>query len=712
MLEKLFAPDSVAVVGASRTPGKVGHDILANLVAGGFPGEIIPVNPAGGTLFERRVFASLAEYHGSIDQVIIAVPGPQVLEVARQAVAKRAGAVIVISAGFRETGAEGSRLQAQLADICRRGGARLLGPNCLGLINTATQLNSSFAGSMPRPGSIAVFSQSGALCTALLDLAENRHIGLSKLISIGNKAELSEIDILMALARDDQTRVIVGYLEDIISGDEFIKAAEEASNRKPVIILKSGTTSAGQKAAASHTGVLSGADTAYGAAFKRSGVCRADTFDALFDYATAFNMQPLPKGDRVLIITNAGGPGTMAADAVEKAGLRVAMLDRNAATALRAQLPAAASVANPVDVLGDAGPERYVAALQAAQQDAKVDAIIVLLTPQAMTRPRETAHAIIEHLDGSKPVLASFMGGKDVMPGREELAAGGLPDYESPERAVGVLRAMRDYAVWRDRPPRMITRFPVNRRRVERIITRRQRTGRLQLGEVRAKNILRAYGFHILEGRLATSAAEAVEIARFIGFPVAMKVVSPNIVHKTDLGGVRLDIASGQEVEDTFDLMMLRFAKLAPGAVIEGVYVEKMADPGLEVIVGMARDPQFGPMLMFGLGGIFVEVMKDVTFHIAPITEDEAVQMLKATRSYEMLKGKRGQKEVDIPAIATALQRISQLATDFPQIQELDINPMIVGEIGTEPVVADARMTLSELRGQEQRNEEVRHGRV
>lgn len=263
---------------------------------------------------------------------------------------------------------------------------------------------------------------------------------------------------------------------------------------------------------------------------------------------------------------------------------------------------------------------------------------------------------------------------------------------------------MRDYAIWRDRPPRVVTRFPVNRRRVERIITRRQRTGRLQLGEVRAKNILRAYGFHILDGRLAASASEAVEIARFIGFPVAMKVVSPNIIHKTDLGGVRLDVASGQEVEDAYDLMLLRISKMAPEALIEGVYVEKMADSGLEVIVGMSRDVQFGPMLMFGLGGIFVEVMKDVTFHLAPITEDEAVQMLKATRSYEMLKGKRGHKEVDIAAIAVAIQRISQLTTDFPQIMELDINPMIVGELGSEPIVADARMTLSPLKADKTRS--------
>lgn len=698
MLEKLFSPESVAVVGASRTPGKVGHDILANLLEGGYAGTIIPINQAGGTLFDRKVYTSLDEYRGQVDQVIIAVPGQYVLEVARQAVARKAGAIIVISSGFRETGKEGGKLQDELAAVCRAGNARLLGPNCLGLINTATKLNSSFAGGMPPAGSIAVFSQSGALCTAMLDYAENRHIGLSKLISIGNKADITEVDMLNALGRDPETRVIVGYLEDISAGDEFIKAAEDASNNKPVIILKSGTTAAGQRAAASHTGVLSGVDTAYGAAFKRSGICRADTFDALFDYAIAFNMQPLPRGDRILIITNAGGPGTMAADAVEKAGMQVAVLERNVSTSLRSSLPSSASVANPIDVLGDAGPDRYVAALKAAQQDDSVDAIIVLLTPQAMTRPRETAQAIIENLDHSKPVLVSFMGGRDVMPGRRELAAGGLPHYESPERAVAVIKAMYQYSVWKQRPPRIVTRFPVNRRRVERIITRRQRAGRLQLGEVRAKNILKAYGFNILEGQLAISATEAAEIARFIGFPVAMKVVSPDIVHKTDLGGVRLEIATGQEVEDAFDLMMLRISKLAPNAVIEGVYVEKMADPGMEVIVGMTRDPQFGPMLMFGLGGIFVEVLKDVTFYLAPITEDEAVQMLKSTKSYAMLEGKRGQKEVDITAIAVALQRISQLSTDFPQITELDINPMIVGDPGAEPIVADARMTLSSMK--------------
>ncbi|MFZ5760813.1 MAG: acetate--CoA ligase family protein [Thermodesulfobacteriota bacterium] len=695
MLESLFSPKSVAVIGASRTPGKVGHDILANLIKGGFTGPIVPVNPATTEVLGLPCHPSLKVYGQPIDLSVIVVPRDHVEAAVRDSLDAGCGGIIIISAGFKETGEEGAALEFKIAGLCRSRNVRLIGPNCLGLINTASNLNASFAGMMPDRGKVAVISQSGALCTAILDQAASRRMGLSTLVSIGNKADISEVDLLKALARDRQTSVIAGYLEDIVSGDDFVKAAEEAATAKPVVILKSGTTKAGQRAAASHTGVLAGADTAYGAAFKRSGVIRADTFQELFDFVTAFSMQPLPRGKRVLIITNAGGPGTMVADAVEKIGLEVAELDRTIASGLRQKLPGAASTGNPIDVLGDADPARYVAAIEAAQADEAVDAIIVILTPQAMTRPAETARAIVASLDGKKPVLASFMGGKEVMPGRRELGGAGLPEYDSPERAVAALKAMYDYAAWKQRPPRIVTRFPVNRRRVERIITRQQRTSRLQLGEVKSKSILDAYGFKIPEGRLATSADEAVEIAKRVGFPTAMKIVSPDVVHKTDLGGVQLNLASADKVRDAYDLMMLRIREKAPEARIKGVYVEEMVDPGLEVIIGMSRDPQFGPMLMFGLGGIFVEVMKDVTFHLAPITSDEAMQMLLATRSYEILKGKRGQQGVDLEAIAGGLQRISQLTTDFPQIVELDINPFIVGGLGSEAVVADARMTLS-----------------
>jgi len=694
MLKALFFPESIAIVGASRTPGKVGHDIVANLLAGGYQGIVIPVNPAASEVLGLPCSPSLKQAGHKADLAIIALPRDRVRDAVHDALEAGVQAMIIISAGFKETGPEGAELERKLAESCRNRKVPLLGPNCLGVLNTANRMNASFAARLPLPGSISVLSQSGALCTAILDLAAGRHLGIGKMVSIGNKADLNESHLLLSLAADEQTMVIVAYLEDIVSGDEFVKAASEASTAKPVIILKSGTTEAGRKAASSHTGVLAGAEIAYGAAFKRSGVIRADTFEALFDCATLLAMQPLPRGNRVLIITNAGGPGTMAADAVEKAGMVVTTLASNTATALRQKLPIAASVGNPVDVLGDAEPERYAAALRAAQDDESVDAIVVILTPQAMTRPAETARAIAGCLKGDKPVVAAFMGGADVMPGRAELVAAGLPDYPSPERAVAALKAMVEYAAWRRRPPRVVTRFPVNRRRVERIITRRLRTHRPQIGEVKAKSILDAYGFQIPQGVLAASVGEAVEIAERIGYPVAMKIVSPDIIHKSDLGGVRLNVTSSEAVADAFDLMMLRIGQRAPEAWIEGIYVEKMVARGLEVIIGMNRDPQFGPMLMFGLGGIFVEVMKDVTFHLAPITREEAIQMLMMTRSYEILKGKRGHRGVDLAGIATGLQRISQLTTDFPQIAELDINPFIVGEAGSEPVVADARMTL------------------
>ena len=697
MLDRLFSPRSIAVIGASKTVGKVGYLTLSNLVQSGFQGPIVPVNSAGGELLGLPVYKQLADYPDAIDLVVIAVPAEMVPAAARDAVAKKAGAVVVVASGFKEAGPEGRALEEELIDICRRGGVRLLGPNCLGVINTAIRMNASFSRRIPQAGSMAIFSQSGALCTAMMDIADERELGVSKAISIGNKADITEVDVLEALAEDDDTKVIVGYLEDISDGDRFVKAAEAASSRKPVVILKAGTTAAGTRAAANHTGVLVGKDTAYGAAFKRAGICRADTFDALFDSATALALQPTPKGDRVLIITNSGGSGTISADAVEKAGLTVAPLGEDLARQLRRALPHAAFIDNPIDISAAAEPRHYAAAIDITVAEGSFDAILVVLAPQYMTEPAATVRAIVVHLDENMPVLAAFLGGEDIMPSRKELAAAGLPFYDSPERAVTALKAMHEYGVWQRRPARQVVRFPVNRRRVERIIYRRQRTDRLRLGEVKSKDILKAYGFQILEGRLTTSPEEAMEIARFIGFPVALKVISPSIIHKSDLGGVRLNLNSAQEVADAFDLMMLRINKLAPNAIIGGIYVEKMAEKGLEVIIGMTRDPQFGPMLMFGLGGIFVEVMKDVTFHLAPITENEAAQMLQSTRSYELLQGKRGLKEVDMHAIAVALQRISQLTTDFPQILDLEINPLIVGEMGNEPVVVDARMTFAPL---------------
>ncbi len=694
MLEQFFTPQKIAVIGASKKPGKVGYELMENLLEGAFTGEIIPVNPKGGELFGLTILQNIKDYDGSIDQAILAIPKNQIIDALQDCFTKKCSSVILVGAGYKENGDDGAILEEEVLTLCRKNGVRLLGPNCIGYLNREISLNATFAGKLPRKGKISFFSQSGALSTAILDQTEQRGLGISKMISIGNKADINENDLLSYFAKDENTNIVAGYLENIVSGNTFVKNAATISARKPVIILKAGTTDAGQRAATSHTGAFTGTDTAYGAAFKRAGVIRAESFDALFDYTTAFSLQPLPKGNRVLVISNAGGTGTITADAVELAGLALSEPPTNRTGSLRGKKPAFSDYDNPVQVLGDAPKEIYVEAVRDGLSDSTVDGIIIVLTPAAMSESTNTLLEIAKIQDSSKPILCCLMGGIHQLPPRFELVDAGLAIFPTPGRTVAAFQAMSDYAEWRSLPPRVVTRFRVNRRRAGRVIQRSQSSGRLRLGEVKAKKILEAYGFNVPRGQLVNSSDEAVEYARRIGFPVALKVASPDIVHKSDMGGVRLNLANASQVQDGYDLMQLRIRQQVPNARIDGIYVEKMADPGLEVIIGMNRDPQFGPMLMFGLGGIFVEVMKDVTFHLAPITQEEAVQMLQSTRSYDILEGRRGNKGVDIVAIATGLQRISQLATDYPQILELDINPFIVGEEGSEPIVADARITL------------------
>ncbi|MBM3879729.1 MAG: CoA-binding protein [Verrucomicrobia bacterium] len=695
MLETLLYPKTIAVVGASRNPEKVGYAFMSNLTRSGFGGTIVPINLEAPEILGVPCYKSLEEYGGKVDLSVIVVGGRYVKEAIQGSIKAGAKTIVVITAGFKEVGAKGAEAEQELVALCQAAGVRLMGPNCLGVLNTHHRMNATFAPSLPPAGPISVISQSGALCVAILDWAASQKLGLAKVISFGNKADLNEVDFIQALAADSETKVIAGYLESIKEGDKFLRVAEQAANVKPVVILKVGITQAGAKAASSHTGSLAGADIAYGAAFRRSGVIRAENFEALFDYALAFATQPLPAGERLAVITNAGGPGIMAADAAESVGLKMVAPSAASQAKLRAVLPATAAVGNPVDVIGDAEPERYLKAFEILQADENIDAIVVVATPQNMTRPLELAEKLAAANQGQKPLLTAFMGGEEVAAGKARLMELGIPNYPAPDRAVAALRAMCDYAAWRRRPPRMVDRFPVNRRRVDRVLQWHTRSGIQQVGEVEAKEILRAYDFHILDGVLARNADESVEVANRIGYPVVLKISSPDIIHKSDFGGVRINLASEEQVRDAFDLMMLRVQKRAPNALIRGAYVEKMGHRGREVILGMTRDPQFGPMLMFGLGGIFVEVMKDVTFHLAPITAEEAMQMLMGTRSYALLKGARGQAPVDLYAIATALQRISQLATDYPEIRELDINPFIVGVVGIEAYVADARMTLA-----------------
>lgn len=693
MLTALFTPETIAVVGASRRPGKFGNVILRNLKKGGFAGKIVPVNPHAEEIMGLPCLSSLRQAEYKIDLAVIIVSQPQVLRAVHDSIAAGARALIINSTGFKEVDVKGADLEEKIAEICTLRQISLLGPNCLGLINTGHRLNILHGAAMPKAGGISMISQSSAICAAFLERMAAGDFGVAKVVSLGNKAQLSEIDMLRALGRDDDSKLIAAYLENISSGDDFVKAAEEASNQKPVIILKSAVTPAGRRAAAVHSGEVISEDTAYGAAFKRAGIIRAESFSALLDYTLAFSTQPLPAGRRVLVITNAGGPGIMAVDSLVRAALLPAYMDPARAVELEEWLPAAATVYNPLDLLADAGPERYETAIKAAMDSSNIDALLIIMADRGNDKPRETAQAIIRGAGGGKPLLVSFLGGhkKGI---RRLLREGGVPAYNSSEQAVSVLAAMCDYQAWRQRPARVVTRFPVNRRRVERIIARRLRAGRFFIAEGRAKDILQAYDFQIPEGCLTLNADEAVEAARRLGYPVAMKISSPDIIHKEECGGLRLGLSNRQEVLDAYDLLLLRGRQRVPEARLVGVYVEKMQEPGLEVIVGMHRDPQFGPLLMFGLGGIFMEVLKDVAFYLAPITFDEAMQMLTSTKSYQSLLSGRSRKRIDLAAVARVLQKISQLATDFPEISDLEINPLIINESSSEPVVINAGITL------------------
>jgi acetyltransferase len=696
-LQSFFNPESVAIVGASRQKGKVGYEILTNLVAGGYPGKIFPVNPKADEIEGLKCYPDLSSIGETPDLVIIIVPAPFVASVMEECAKVRVKSAIIITAGFKEVGPEGKKLEEEVVKIARRGGIRFIGPNCLGLIAPAYKLNASFGGDLPVPGVIGYISQSGALLAAILDLANANGIGFSDLVSIGNKADIDELDIIKAFGSQKDTKVIAGYLESITDGDVFVREAEEISYSKPILLMKSGGTEAGAKAASSHTGSLAGGDVAYESAFKRAGVIRCDSIKEQFDFAQAFANQPLPEGAAVAVITNAGGPGIMAADAIEERGLTFAKLSDETKKKLAANLPAAANVHNPVDVLGDALADRYEFALDVVLDDSNVNSVIVLLTPQAMTQAKETAAAVVRIAakKKGKPVLACFLGAAKVAEGVQVLRRGSIPQYDSPESAVATLKVMVDFVRWRTRPRRVVRLFSVNRRKVESIVERHLRQGLLDIGEAEAKDIIEAYGFATPKGSIATTADQAANIAQQLGYPVVLKIWSPDILHKSDVGGVKVGLKSEQEVKDAFDLMMYRIPKKKPEANILGVLVQEMVrTSGKEVIIGMHRDPRFGPLMMFGMGGIMVEVLKDVAFYLAPLTAEDAKQMLVNTKTYHILKGVRGQEGVDIDAIAEGLQRVSQLVTEFPEIKEMDINPYVVGAPGTTPIAVDARISL------------------
>jgi len=698
MLEAFFTPRSVAVIGASREQGKVGHDVLRNLIQYGFKGRIYPVNPKATEVLGLPCYPSVEAVPGEVDLAIIVVPAAATLTVMEECARKKVAAAIIITAGFRETGREGAERERRLVEIARRAGMRVVGPNCLGIINTHADLNASFAAGMPAKGEIAFFSQSGAFGTAILDWAIGAGIGFSKFISVGNKADVDETTLLQAIGTDAESEVILGYIESVERGGEFMRVAREVSKRKPIVLFKSGGTAAGARAASSHTGALAGSDRAYSAAFKQSGILRAHQVMDLFDWGMAFAFQGRIGGPRVALVTNAGGPGIIATDAIEESSLEMATFTKETIESLRTRLPPTANLYNPIDVIGDAKADRYEAAIRAALADPGVDGLIVILTPQTSTECVPTAEVIArEAARTDKPVLACFMGGPRTDPGARLLMERRVPVYDFPERAVAAMDAMYRQHLWMTSPAGRAERFELDAGAIRAAFASAREAGRLELGEQEARAVIEACGIRLPRTILATDADSAVRAAREIGYPVVMKIASPDILHKSDVGGVKVGVASDDEVVRTFRYIRARVAEAQPRATIRGVLVQEMITGGKEVIIGMMRDPQFGPMLMFGLGGIYVEVLKDVSFRIAPVTRADAEQMIDEIRSIALLRGARGEPPSDIAGVTDALLRLSQLVTDFPEIVEMDVNPLKVFPKGEGVVALDARLTLADV---------------
>jgi acetyltransferase len=696
-LDPFFNPRSVAVIGASADPGKLGYAVLYNVLTHGFQGAVYPINPKADRILDRPCFPSVLAVpgDGEPDLAVIVVPNKGVAAVLEECGQKGVRGVIVITAGFREVGSQGMAMERELIAIAQRHGMRMIGPNCLGIIDTYAPLQASFALGMPERGKIAFMSQSGALCTSILDMALADHIGFSRFVSLGNKADLNEIDFLEVWGHDPNSRVITAYLEGITDGARFIDIARQVSKRTPIIAIKSGTTQAGSRAVSSHTGTLAGSERAYEAAFLQAGVLRAGSVQDLFDMAVAFARQPLPASDAVAVVTNAGGPGIMATDALERAGLKLASLAAETQAKLREGLPAAASVLNPVDVLGDAMADRYGLAINAVADDPHVGAILVVLTPQIMTQIQETAEAVTAVAKRSgKPILTAFMGKQTISAGERILTQHSLPNYPVPERAVNALAAMVRQREWQERPLPQFEQFTVNRQAVADVLRSVRADGRLTIGDAEARAIQEAYGIPFPKSVLAKTADQAARIAEEIGFPVVMKITSPDILHKTDIGGVKLNLTSADAVRDAFDLMVYRAQRYQPTAEIWGCLVQQQVRGGKEVLLGMNRDPQFGPLLVFGLGGIYVEALKDVTFRVAPIDRRQAREMLREIRAYSLLKGVRGESPSDMDAVVDVILRLSQLVTDFPEIVELDINPLMVFEQGKGALGIDMRLVL------------------
>ena len=698
MTDSVFlSPKSIAIIGASDKVGSVGRAITSNIMKG-YKGTIYPISPSRETVFDKKAYKSVLDVPGKIDLAVVVTKNTIVPAVLEECGKKKLRGAIVITAGFKEVNAEGAKLEQKLKDIAKKYKLQIIGPNCLGVMNLEpkTMMNSTFLKITPKSGEIALISQSGAICAALVEDASAQGIGFSAVISMGNKADMSEIDMLKMLAEHKQTKVIVMYLEDMGNGQEFLKVCKDITRKKkkPVLVLKSGRSPEGAKAAMSHTGALMGSDEIYDALLKQSGAIRVDTMEELFDYATAFSKQPLPMNGDLVIVSNAGGPAIISTDSCSKLGIKMAKIEE-IRKKIDAVIPPWGSSRNPVDIVGDADFNRFENVLNEVLKHKNVGSVISMCTPSATLDYDKLAKVIVSMSKKyKKTMLASLMGLDEGITNREILANGDVPYYTYAEGSIRALNAMLTFTNWVKNPPGKITKFTVKKDKVKKILDNAKKEKRNALLEEEGQEILRAYGFPLPASKLAKTKKEAVTASKKIGYPVVLKIASPQIIHKSDAGGVKVNLQNAKDVENAFNTIIKNAKKYDKKADIKGVLVVEMVKGGKEMIIGSKLEPGFGPVVMLGMGGIYVEVLKDVTFKLAPMTNIEADDMISSIKTKKILEGVRGEKPSDINKLSECIQRLSQLVSDFNEIKELDMNPVLVMEKNKGCKVLDVRIGL------------------
>ncbi len=695
-LKPFFSASGIAVVGASAKPNKLSYGIVKNLTQYGYQGGIYPVNPSVDEVLGLKCYPDIKAVPDPVDLAVIVLPAGMILQVVKDCAARGIQAVTVISGGFKELGAEGQALEAEVLRVIKENGMRMVGPNCVGTMSLHTGLNTTFISGTPDIGGIGFLSQSGAVLGGVVNLVKDKGIGFAHFSSLGNEADVTETDMIEYLGDDPNTTVITAYVEQIREGQRFLDVAKKVSRQKPIVLLKAGRTAAGARAVSSHTGSLAGSHSAYQAAFQQGGVVEVQTVNDLFDVSQAFALQHLPQGKRVAILTNSGGPAALASDSLAVNGLEMADLSSATIKTLRSKLNPSAQVTNPIDMLGGAEPQDYEAAMRAVVHDPNVDLIVAILVPQSLVNPVEVAEKISTvAAETTKTVISCFMGDSLVAEPRRLLHTNKVPMVVYPESIGTILGAMLRYKTWLDLPQETPPVFTdINKNAADTLIE--ASAGLPSLGEAETRPLLEAYGIPVVAGGLAKNAEEAARLADQMGYPVVMKIVSPQILHKSDVGGIRLHLMEAEQVAHAFGEMMNQVGAALPEAALEGVLIEKMAPKGQEVIVGMQRDPGFGAMIMFGMGGIYVELFKDVAFKVAPLTRYDALDMIQNTKAGTLLAGYRGMPETDIAAVVDMILRLSQMAMDYPQIREIEINPLLVFPKGKGALALDGRVIFGE----------------